>query len=75
MNAAAVYCTIVSRVAKKNANEMKDVMLAMVKAVDAVFRRPVVDVGRSAAPAEVQGQWPAVLRHEVARRAYREGTA
>lgn len=47
---AAAIRTIAEQLTNRNVNEMKDALLALVKAADAVIHRPVVDVGRQIGP-------------------------
>ncbi len=47
---AAVVRAIAEQLTKKNVSEIKDALLAMVRAVDAVIHGPVVDVGRQVGP-------------------------
>ena len=47
---AAVVRAIAEQLTKKNVSEIKDALMAMVKAVDAVSHQPVVDVGGQVGP-------------------------
>jgi hypothetical protein len=46
----AAVCTITEQLTKNIVRAIKDALLGMAKAVDAVMHRPVVEVGRQIGP-------------------------